>query len=210
MTGFADATGRYLPMATTLNAARILEFGARVLGVDHAGLAELALAGRPGAGGVTLLPYLDGERTPDRPEARATLHGMSSRTGREDIARACVEGLLCSLADGVAALERATGTAAERILLIGGGAQSEAVRRLAPAVLGRPVLVPAPAEYVALGAARQAAWALSGEDEPPAWALAGARQYEAEPTPGVLEAYRTLRDRTAGWSRPPAGAHPQR
>jgi xylulokinase len=210
VTGFADATGRYLPMATTLNAARILEFGARVLGVDHAGLAELALAGRPGAGGVTLLPYLDGERTPDRPEARATLHGMSSRTGREDIARACVEGLLCSLADGVAALERATGTAAERILLIGGGAQSEAVRRLAPAVLGRPVLVPAPAEYVALGAARQAAWALSGEDEPPAWALAGARQYEAEPTPGVLEAYRTLRDRTAGWSRPPAGAHPQR
>ncbi|MEX5257501.1 xylulokinase [Kocuria arenosa] len=206
VTGFADATGRYLPMATTLNAARILEFGVRVLGVDHAGLADLALAGRPGAGGVTLLPYLDGERTPNRPDARATLHGMSSRTGREDIARACVEGLLCSLADGVAALERATGTAAQRILLIGGGAQSEAVRRLAPAVLGRPVLVPAPAEYVALGAARQAAWALSGDEEPPAWALAGAQQYEAEPTPEVVEAYRTLRDRTADWSPSPAGA----
>ncbi|MFI7581548.1 xylulokinase [Kocuria kalidii] len=205
VTGFADATGRYLPMATTLNAARILEFGARVLGVDHAGLADLALAGRPGAGGVTLLPYLDGERTPDRPEARATLHGMSSRTGREDIARACVEGLLCSLADGVAALERATGTTADRILLIGGGAQSEAVRRLAPAVLGRPVLVPAPGEYVALGAARQAAWALSGADEPPAWALSGAQEYTAEPTPAVMEAYRTLRDRTADWSQPSAG-----
>ena len=210
VTGFADATGRYLPMATTLNAARILEFGARVLGVDHAGLADLALAGRPGAGGVTLLPYLDGERTPNRPEARATLHGMSSATGREDIARACVEGLLCSLADGVAALERATGTAAERIFLIGGGAQSEAVRRLAPAVLGRPVLVPAPAEYVALGAARQAAWALSGAEEPPAWALAGAQRYEAEPTPEVLEAYRTLRDRTADWSPTPAGARRER
>ncbi|MFI7744308.1 xylulokinase [Kocuria rhizosphaericola] len=210
VTGFADATGRYLPMATTLNAARILEFGARVLGVGHDGLADLALAGRPGAGGVTLLPYLDGERTPDRPEARATLHGMSSRTGRADIARACVEGLLCSLADGVAALERATGTPAERILLIGGGAQSEAVRRLAPAVLGRPVLVPAPGEYVALGAARQAAWALSGEEEPPAWALAGAQEYEAEPTPEVMEAYRTLRDRTADWSRTPAGAPRER
>lgn len=210
VTGFADATGRYLPMATTLNAARILEFGARVLGVGHAGLSDLALAGRPGAGGVTLLPYLDGERTPDRPEARATLHGMSSRTGRADIARACVEGLLCSLADGVAALERATGTPAERILLIGGGAQSEAVRRLAPAVLGRPVLVPAPGEYVALGAARQAAWALSGEEEPPAWALAGAQEYEAEPTPEVMEAYRTLRDRTADWSRTPAGAPRER
>ncbi|MGX5359931.1 xylulokinase [Kocuria sp. KH4] len=200
VTGFADATGRYLPMATTLNAARILEFGARVLGVDHAGLSALALAARPGAGGTTLLPYLDGERTPNRPEARATLHGMSSATSREDVARACVEGLLCSLADGVDALERATGVPARRIVLIGGGAQSEAVRRLAPAVLGRPVLVPAPGEYVALGAARQAAWALSGAEEPPAWALPGMQELTADPTPQVLEAYRTLRDRTGTWS----------
>ena len=200
VTGFADATGRYLPMATTLNAARILEFGARILGVDHAGLSALALAARPGAGGTTLLPYLDGERTPNRPEARATLHGMSSATSREDVARACVEGLLCSLADGVDALERATGVPARRIVLIGGGAQSEAVRRLAPAVLGRPVLVPAPSEYVALGAARQAAWALSGADQPPAWALPGVQEFAADPTPQVLEAYRLLRDRTGAWS----------
>lgn len=200
VTGFADATGRYLPMATTLNAARILEFGARLLGVDHAGLSALALAARPGAGGTTLLPYLDGERTPNRPGARATLHGMSSATSREDVARACVEGLLCSLADGVDALERATGVPARRIVLIGGGAQSEAVRRLAPAVLGRPVLVPAPSEYVALGAARQAAWALSGADEPPAWALPGVQEFTADPTPQVLEAYRVLRDRTGAWS----------
>ncbi|GEO96515.1 xylulokinase [Kocuria turfanensis] len=200
VTGFADATGRYLPMATTLNAARILEFGTRILGVDHAGLSALALAARPGAGGTTLLPYLDGERTPNRPEARATLHGMSSATSREDVARACVEGLLCSLADGVDALERATGVPARRIVLIGGGAQSEAVRRLAPAVLGRPVLVPAPGEYVALGAARQAAWALSGADEPPAWALPGVQEFAADPTPQVLEAYRLLRDRTGAWS----------
>ncbi|MGQ1798701.1 xylulokinase [Kocuria oceani] len=200
VTGFADATGRYLPMATTLNAARILEFGARLLGVDHAGLSALALAARPGAGGTALLPYLDGERTPNRPEARATLHGMSSATSREDVARACVEGLLCSLADGVDALERATGVPARRIVLIGGGAQSEAVRWLAPAVLGRPVLVPAPSEYVALGAARQAAWALSGADEPPAWALPGVQEFTADPTPQVLEAYRVLRDRTGAWS----------
>ena len=200
VTGFADATGRYLPMATTLNAARILEFGARVLGVDHNGLSELALAARPGAAGVTLLPYLDGERTPNRPHARATLHGMSSATTREDIARACVEGLLCSLADGVAALERVTSVTAQRVFLIGGGAQSEAVRRLAPAVLGRPVLVPAPSEYVALGAARQAAWALAGADEPPAWAPAGIQEYRAEPTPQVLDAYRQLQARAETWS----------
>ncbi|MHC5559357.1 xylulokinase [Kocuria sp. U4B] len=200
VTGFADATGRYLPMATTLNAARVLEFGARVLGVDHDELSRLALAGEPGAHGVSLLPYLDGERTPNRPRARATLHGMSTRTTREDVARACVEGLLCSLADGMAALERATGATVERVVLIGGGARSEAVRRLAPAVLGRPVLVPAPGEYVALGAARQAAWALTGAGEPPAWALPGLQEYGADPTPQVLEAYRELRDRTGAWA----------
>jgi xylulokinase len=56
-----------------------------------------------------------------------------------------------------------------RVLLVGGGARSEAVRRIAPAVLGYPVVVPQPGEYVAVGAARQAAWVLTEAVEPPAW-----------------------------------------
>lgn len=199
VTGFADATGHFLPMTTTINAAGILEAGRTLLGVDHEELSRLALASVPGARGVILLPYFDGERTPNRPHARATLTGMSTSTTREDVARAHVEGLLCSLADGIAALEERTGTAPARLLLIGGGARSEAVRQLAPAILGREVTIAPESEYVALGAARQAAWALSGAEQPPPWSLPGSRTVGADPTPEVLAAYRQLKERTASW-----------
>jgi xylulokinase len=198
--GFADATGSFLPLVCTLNAARVLDLTARLLGVDHQGLAALALSAPAGAGGVTLLPYLDGERTPNRPDAAGTLHGLTSATSREQLARAAVEGLLCSLADAVDRLTAVTGTPPERVFLVGGGARNEAVRRLAPALFGCPVVVPGAAEYVALGAARQAAWALSGGAEPPRWSLPDVSTFEADPTPHVREAYTRLRDRTHDWS----------
>ncbi|WP_194409505.1 xylulokinase [Microbacterium cremeum] len=155
--GFADCTGRFLPLVATLNAARVLDAIARVLGVDHAELSRLALTAEPGAGGLTLVPYFEGERTPNLPDATASLTGMTlASTTRENLARAAVEGMLSGLAAGLEAL-RALGVPLERALLIGGGAQSEAVREIAPLVLGLPVEVPEPGEYVALGAARQAA-----------------------------------------------------
>ncbi|MDO9377484.1 MAG: xylulokinase [Nocardioidaceae bacterium] len=200
VSGFADATGRFLPLACTLNASRVLELTARLLGVDHAGLSELALAGEPGAHGLVLLPYLDGERTPNRPRATGVTSGLTSGTSREDLARATVEGLLCSLADAVDVIAQAVGRPTTRVVLIGGGARSEAVRRLAPSVLGVPVVVPDDGEYVARGAARQAAWALSGEAEPPTWQMPGQQLFEADPTPHVREQYAQLRDRTADWS----------
>lgn len=200
VTGFADATGRWLPLVCTINAAKILDLGARLLGVDHQGLGELALQAPAGSHGVVLLPYLDGERTPNRPDATGVFKGITSRTERADIARACVEGLACSLADAVQALHDASGTDAHRVLLIGGAARNAAVQQVLPAVLGREVLLPPPAEYVALGAAVQAAWALRGGDEPPQWASQGSTTLQAEPTPDVLATYRELRDATAAWS----------
>ncbi|MFD2422318.1 xylulokinase [Amycolatopsis pigmentata] len=169
--GFADATGRFLPLACTLNAARVLTATAAMLGVDLAGLDRLALAAEPGAGGLALLPYLDGERTPNLPDAAGSLHGMRrSNMTPENLARAAVEGMLCGLAAGLDAVQ-AQGVTARRVLLIGGAAQSEAVRAVAPIVFGLPVAVPEPAEHVALGAARQAAWALRETTEPPAWTV---------------------------------------
>ena len=85
------------------------------------------------------------------------------------------------------------------MLLIGGAARSEAVRKLAPGVLGSPVLVPAQAEYVALGAARQAAWALAGRPEPPAWPTVPAEEYVGEPQPDILQKHQALRNDTAAW-----------
>ena len=168
--GFADATGRFLPLVCTLNAARVLSATAELLGTDLDGLSALALAAAPGSGGLTLLPYLDGERTPMLPEAAGSLHGLR-RTNMEppNLARAAVEGMLCGLADGLDALV-AQGVAPRRVLLIGGAARSAAVRSIAPQIFGCGVEVPVPAEYVALGAARQAVWVLTGEL--PTWPVA--------------------------------------
>jgi len=199
--GFADATGRFLPLVCTLNAARVLDSTARLLGVDLDGLADLALAAPPGAGGAVLVPYFEGERTPDRPLATASLHGLTLATWTPaTVARAAVEGLLCGLADAIEALEQ-QGAAASRVLLVGGGAASRAVREIAPAVLGRPVHVPPAGEFVARGAARQAAWVLAGTAEPPAWLLAATMVHEADPTPAVRERYAEARDRILNQAR---------
>ena len=190
--GFADATGRHLPLTATLNGSRILDSAAALLGVDHDQLGELALASSPGAGGLVYVPYLEGERTPNLPDATGSLHGMTlASLTRENLARAAVEGLLCLLAGGVDAFRR-LGVEVDQVTLVGGGAKSRAVRQLAPAVLGVPVRVPQPAEYVALGAARQAAWVLSGDAEPPAAGLLDVEVIDAEPTPQVLERYRVV------------------
>ncbi|HEU5469437.1 MAG TPA: xylulokinase [Actinophytocola sp.] len=167
--GFCDATGRYLPLVCTLNAARVLGATAGMLGTDLAGLDALALRAEPGSGGLVMLPYLEGERTPDLPNATGTLVGLrGANMTPENLARAAVEGMLCGLADGLAAL-RATGVEVRRVLLIGGASRSSAVQAVAAGLFGVPVDVPDPDEYVALGAARQAAWVLAGGAEPPAW-----------------------------------------
>ena len=100
--GFADATGRYLPLVCTMNAARVLSSTAALLGVSLEQLDELALAASPGASGIAMLPYLEGERTPNRPDATGVVSGLrGANMTRENVARAAVEGMLCGLADGV-------------------------------------------------------------------------------------------------------------
>ncbi|MGB3258101.1 MAG: xylulokinase [Ornithinimicrobium sp.] len=169
--GFADATGTFLPLMCTLNAARVMTAAAAMLGVDLDRLDELALAAEPGAGGLTMLPYLDGERTPDLPEATGTIGGLTrANSTPENIARAAVEGMLLNLRGGIEAL-RGQGAEVERVLLIGGASASRAVHSVAASLFDVPVAVPEPGEYVGIGAARQAAWALSGADEPPEWPL---------------------------------------
>ncbi|MGH8795259.1 MAG: xylulokinase [Stackebrandtia sp.] len=172
--GFADATGRHLPLVCTLNAARVLTAAARLLDVDLAELDRLALGAEPGAAGLTMLPYLDGERVPNLPDATGSLRGMTrANLTPANLARAAVEGMLCGLADGVDAI-RDQGVPVERVLLIGGAAQSQAVRQVAAGLFDAPVEAPRPAEYVAIGAARQAAWAWSGEENPPEWPVESA------------------------------------
>jgi xylulokinase len=196
--GFADATGRQLPLVCTLNGAPVLAAVTKMLGVDFDQLDKLALSAPAGAEGLTLVPYLEGERSPNLPNAAGALHGVTTRNLLPaNVARAAVEGLLASMAyciDKIAA----QGVDAQRIILIGGGARSEAVRRIAPAVLGAPVYVPTPAEYVAIGAARQAAWIVSQQDSPPEWSAQSAASYVADPTPSVIDQYLAAQPLTLG------------
>ncbi|WFE37390.1 xylulokinase [Micromonospora sp. WMMD998] len=189
--GFADTTGRFLPIVVTLNAARVLDAAARLIGVSHDELARLALSAPAGADGLVLVPYLEGERTPNRPDATGAIHGLTLKTSDPaHLARAAVEGMLCALADGLDALVD-QGAQANRIVLVGGGAKNEAVRRIAPALFGKPVLVPPPGEYVADGAARQAAWVVAGGDTPPRWSAETPETYEDDPVPLIREQYAT-------------------
>ena len=195
--GFADATGRFLPLVCTLNAARIMDAAARILGKTHDEVGALALSADAGAHGLTLLPYFEGERTPNRPDATGVFAGMNlNNSNPADIARAMIEGMLAGLADAVDALV-ALGVNVNRILLIGGAAKNPAIPTIASALFGREVLVPPAGEYVADGAAKQAAWALLGEM--PTWDLGNVTHHQSAPTPQVMDKYRTLRDNTSTW-----------
>ena len=202
--GFADAAGGFLPLVCTLNAARVHDTVAALLGVDHDGLDELALGAPAGARGLTLLPYLDGERTPNRPDATGTLAGLRTTHERADLARAAVEGVIHGLLDGLDALE-AQGVAADRrLLLTGGGARSRAVRQVLADLAGRPVEVHTDTEMVARGAAVQAAAILAG-GQPGEVAAAWRPRPDAVVEPddrhdraALRAAYHELRDRDAG------------
>ena len=173
----------------TLNAARVLDAAATLLGVDLATLADLALSAPPGADGLILVPYLQGERTPDRPYSAGAIHGLSvANATPAAFARAAIEGMLCGLADAVDALVD-TGLSVSRIVLVGGAARNGAVCRIAPTVFGRPVTVPDPAEYVAIGAARQAAWMLVQSAEQPPWPVGERSAFEAAVVPEIRERY---------------------
>ncbi len=166
---YADATGDHLPLVATLNAARNLDLGAALLGCTHMELSELALQGSPGAEGLTLLPYFEGERTPDLPQARgALLQATLTNFTRANFARSVIEGTLVSQVVMLDAL-RACGVRTNRLILIGGGAKSPAIRKVLTQLVEVSVVVPKPDEFVTKGAAMQATSTLTGSF--PTWSV---------------------------------------
>ncbi len=186
--GFASATGSFLPLVCTLNAARVLDSFCKLFEVNHDELGQLALQANSGSDGIVLLPYFEGERTPNLPEATASIHGLTLHNNtRSNLARAAVEGMICGLADGLAALIKA-GVDCKRVILIGGAAMNPAVQQVAAEIFGVPVAVALEGEYVADGAARQAALALTKND--PDWRIAMIEVATLQRRPQVLENYR--------------------
>ncbi|HEY4333173.1 MAG TPA: xylulokinase [Ilumatobacteraceae bacterium] len=205
--GFADASGGHLPLVCTLNATKVTDAVARLLGVDHAGFDGLALSAPRGAGGLTLLPYLDGERTPDRPKATGVLSGIRSDVGREQLAAAAVEGVVCGLLDGLDALRRHVPDV-RRVIMVGGGARSAAYRQALADLCDLPVVVADADEAVAAGACVQAAAVLQQvhpEEIAAAWGLGGdhatpvdrSAAWSADAVAAVRGAYAALADRSA-------------
>lgn len=188
--GFADVDNRFLPLACTLNAAQVLDLMANHLDVSFAEFEELALSAPVGSEGLMLIPFFQGERTPNLPHARASWHGMTlTNFTRANIARASIEGILLSLANALE-LFKSTGRPVRKVKLIGGAAANRAVRVIAAGLFGGTVELPAPAEYVARGAARQAAESLGVSTTN--WAVeveaVSAEEYPSE----ILEQFRNL------------------
>jgi xylulokinase len=145
-----------------LNATKVTDAAARLLDVDHAAFDALVLGAPAGAGGVVVVPYFDGERTPNRPDATGTIAGVRSDVTRAQLARAAVEGVVCGLLEAVDALAACDVDTDGDLVLVGGGARSAAYRQVLADLSGRAVAVPRATEHVAAGACAQAAAALHG------------------------------------------------
>ncbi|MEM7274844.1 MAG: xylulokinase [Actinomycetota bacterium] len=160
--GFADANGAYLPLACTLNATKVTDMIGTALGLDHTAHAELAITAAPGAGGVTVVPYFDGERTPNLPDATGSITGLRPGTGRAELARAAHEGVLCNLLEAADALAEVGVAGDGELRLVGGGARSVAYQRILADLHQGPVRIPDDDEAPATGAAVQAAAVAAG------------------------------------------------
>ena len=195
--GFADASGRYLPLVATLNATKVTETVARWLGVQQQGLNDLA---RQAEGtGPVLVPYFDGERTPNLPDASGTFVGLRNDTTREQLALAAHDGVLCGLFQGIDALAAAGVDPRGTLHLIGGGAHSRVFRQRCADLWGRAILVPADDETVATGGAVQAAAIASGQSVASfkaAWNLGAGTLVDTAATDG-----QAVRDRYAEAAR---------
>ncbi len=195
--GFADATGRFLPLVCTSNAAKVLDAVARLLGVDHDEFDRLALAAVGAADVPVLLPYLDGERTPNRPDATGLLGGLRSDVTREQFALAAVNGVACGLLDALDAL-RDHAAVTGRVVLTGGGARSSALRSVLAGLVGQPLVLAGVDQAVAAGAAVQAAAVAGGDDHAMVqqrWGLgAGAGVVESVESGDLRDRYAELRD----------------
>ena len=161
---FCDSTGGWLPLLCTMNVTTVTEAVRGLLELDHTAL-DSAVAGVPaGANGLSFLPYLAGERTPNVPNGTGLLFGLTGRTLSEGhLARAAMEGVALGLNFGLRRLNQ-LGVRPKEIRLTGGGSKSRAWRQIMADVFEVPVVAMQQDEGAALGGALQAAWCVSGID----------------------------------------------
>ncbi len=155
---FCSSTGGWMPLLCTMNVTTVTEHVRALFGQDHAALTAAVSATPAGAGGLVLLPYLAGERTPNVPDGTGVLFGLDDRTLSPGyIARAAMEGVTMGMNYGLRRLA-ALGVKPREIRVTGGGARSGVWRQIMADVFGVPVVAMVEDEGAALGGALQAAW----------------------------------------------------
>jgi xylulokinase len=155
---FCGSTGGWLPLLCVMNLTGVTEEVRTSFGMDHEALTEAARATEPGCEGLLWLPYLNGERVPDLPNATGTLLGMRPGHLRPGVLyRAALEGTSLNLAWGVERL-RSLGVEAKQLRLVGGASRNPLWREILAACLDASVLPLEEPESAALGAAMQALW----------------------------------------------------
>ena len=157
---FCSSTGGWLPLICTMNCTVATEAVAKAFGFSTRYGDTVMAETTPGANGLVMLPFFNGERTPDLPLARGGLFNLDlNNFTRANVYRAAMEGATYALRNGYDLLQ-AAGMGFDAIRLTGGGSQSAVWRQMIADVFALPVEVPAQAEGAALGAALQALWAL--------------------------------------------------
>ncbi|CAM4131258.1 xylulokinase [Stenotrophomonas indicatrix] len=195
---FCSSTGGWLPLICTMNCTVVTGQVADAFGFSSREGDRHLQATPPGADGLVMLPFLNGERTPDLPQGKGLLAGLdTTNMTPAHIYRAAMEGATYALKYGYDAFVGA-GMQFERIVLTGGGSNSAQWRQLVADVFGLPVDVPAQSEGAAFGAALQALWALGhGRGDAASIADVADRHValdplrSARPDPARAEAYAT-------------------
>jgi D-xylulose kinase len=158
---FCDSTGAWLPLVCTLNCTVATDWITALFGLDNTGLEAALRTSPPGARGLTFLPHLGGERTPNCPNGAGAFSGVRADHVPVDFVRAVVEGVTFGLGYALGALER-SGVTASQVTLVGGGARSDGWAQVCADVFDVPVVRSPGTEAAALGAAGQARWVVDG------------------------------------------------
>jgi xylulokinase len=155
---FCSSTGGWLPLLCTMNVTLVTEQFRTLFNWDHAQLEQAVASAPAGAGGLSLLPYFTGERTPNLPKGTGVFTGLNLSTLTPGhLARAAMEGVTMNMNYGLRRLT-ALGIKPKEIRVTGGGSRSAYWRQMMADIFGVPVVAMVEDEGAALGGALQAAW----------------------------------------------------
>jgi xylulokinase len=166
LAAFCSSSGGWLPLLCTMNCTVASEEFRKLFGQDVIAFDVEAEKAPIGADGIVILPFFNGERTPNLPHGRASVNGITAANfNRQNLARAALESAIFGMRIGLEGFHT-LGFKAKEIRLTGGGSKSSLWQSIAANVMNLPVRVPKSAEAAAIGGAIQALWVMERKKKP--------------------------------------------